>query len=117
MITSKHPGRTSNARLLVTFSLVCLLLFLFFSGHIVTPLSDHGLAGGLLLILFFATIKRDQTGCAPTLAGSSLRVFIVVASLFLWLRYLVWRGSETLPLEFGAASAICGLLLFFAECY
>ena len=117
MITSKHPGRKSNVRLLVTFSLMCLLLFLFFSEHIVTPLSDHGLAGGLLLILFFATIKRDQTGCAPTLAGSSLRVFIVVASLFLWLRYLVWRGSETLPLEFGVASAICGVLLFFAECY
>ena len=46
-----------------------------------------------------------------------IRISMIFLSLAATLRYLIWRGSETLPLHFGVAAAIVGLLLFGAECY
>lgn len=62
----------------------------------------------VLLILFFADTKRQNP---------KIRIAISLISLLLSTRYIYWRGSETLPLEFGFLSIILGLLVFGAELY
>ncbi len=50
-------------------------------------------------------------------SASIVRLLLILCTTLLSLRYLIWRGSESLPLESGLPSAICGLTLFIAECY
>ncbi len=50
-------------------------------------------------------------------SDSVVRLLLILGTTLLSLRYLIWRGSESLPLESGLPSAICGLTLFIAECY
>lgn len=50
-------------------------------------------------------------------SASIVRLLLILGTTLLSLRYLIWRGSESLPFESGLPSAICGLTLFMAECY
>ncbi len=50
-------------------------------------------------------------------SASVVRLLLILGTTLLSLRYLIWRGSETLPLESGLPSVVCGLMLFGAECY
>lgn len=45
------------------------------------------------------------------------RLTIIMLSCFLSLRYMHWRATDSLPLQFGLVSMVCGLLLFAAEGY
>lgn len=46
-----------------------------------------------------------------------LRLAVIFICSFLALRYMYWRATETLPMQFGWLSMVCGLLLFSAEIY
>ena len=73
-------------------------------------------SAGLMLLLVWAMslIWRDR----PARAGYEvIRIAMIFISLTMSLRYLIWRGVETLPLHLGIAAASAGLLLFAAECY
>ena len=79
-------------------------------------LEEQCLSSGLMLLLVWglSLVWRDR----PTLAGYELiRVALIFISLAMSLRYLIWRGAETLPWHLGIAAASAGLLLFAAECY
>jgi len=45
------------------------------------------------------------------------RLSIILICTFLSLRYMHWRATESLPLQFGWLAMVCGLLLFAAEGY
>lgn len=45
------------------------------------------------------------------------RLTIILLCTFLSLRYMHWRATDSLPLQFGLLSMVCGLLLFAAEGY
>ncbi|MFM8468043.1 MAG: UDP-forming cellulose synthase catalytic subunit [Oxalobacteraceae bacterium] len=68
----------------------------------------------LLLVWTMSLIWRNR----PSRAGYEvIRVAMILISLAMSLRYLIWRGAETLPLTLGIAAVSAGLLLFVAECY
>lgn len=46
-----------------------------------------------------------------------VRLAIILTSTFLSFRYINWRATETLPIQFGLISMVCGLLIFCAEAY
>jgi cellulose synthase (UDP-forming) len=46
-----------------------------------------------------------------------VRIAIILISIFLTFRYINWRATESLPMQFGLLSMVCGLLLFMAESY
>ena len=55
---------------------------------------------------------------SKTLQRQSLwRLVVIVLCGFLALRYIHWRATESLPLQFGLLAMVCGLLLFLAELY
>ena len=64
----------------------------------------------LALSLFWR--DRQHLGSAGV-----VRIMLVIGTTLLSLRYLIWRGSESLPMESGLPSAVCGLILFIVECY
>lgn len=79
-------------------------------------LEEQCLSSGLMLMLVWglSLIWRDR----PALAGYEVvRSAMIFISLAMSLRYLIWRGTETLPLHLGIVAASAGLLLFVAECY
>ncbi len=45
------------------------------------------------------------------------RLLIIFITIFLTFRYMYWRATESLPMQFGLLSMVCGLLLFMAEAY
>ncbi len=46
-----------------------------------------------------------------------VRLTIIMLCAFLSLRYMHWRATDSLPMQFGLLSMVCGLLLFAAEGY
>lgn len=68
----------------------------------------------VLLVWLMSAIWRDRSDRPGYDVVRNAMIFL---SLTLSLRYLIWRGTETLPLQLGAAAAGAGLLLFAAECY
>lgn len=46
-----------------------------------------------------------------------IRLLMIYICMFLLLRYMYWRATETLPTQWGMVSMIAGLLLFIAEAY
>lgn len=46
-----------------------------------------------------------------------LRLCIIFIVTFLTFRYLNWRANDSLPMQYGLVSMICGLLLLLAEGY
>jgi cellulose synthase (UDP-forming) len=70
----------------------------------------------VLLSILFGCYKASPY--VKSIRGAdTLRLTIVFISGFLALRYMYWRATDTLPLEFGIVSFVCGFLLFFAELY
>ena len=78
---------------------------------------DLQIAGSICLLTFMLMLSlfwRDRQQLA---SANVVRVLLILGTTLLYLRYLIWRGSESLPLESGLASTVCGLTLFIAECY
>ena len=67
---------------------------------------------GFMLILSLFWRDRQHLGSATI-----VRLLLILGTTLLSLRYLIWRGSESLPLESGLPSVVCGLILFTVECY
>lgn len=105
----------SPARALLSLALPCLAASLLFAS---LPLSgDAQIAvstAALLLMLAAVLIWRERP---MSRAASTVRFLLVFANFALYLRYLLWRGSETLPFELGWLAAACGMVLFLTECY
>ena len=57
--------------------------------------------------------RRAQTDRSRRL----VRLAIILICTFLALRYMYWRATDSLPLQFGLIAMVCGLLLFAAEVY
>ncbi len=68
----------------------------------------------VLLMWVMSLIWRDRSARPGYEVIRSAMIFLSLATT---LRYLIWRGTETLPLHFGLAAAVVGVLLFGAECY
>ena len=78
---------------------------------------DLQIVGSLCLLTFMLILSlfwRDRQQLA---SANVVRILLILGSTLLFLRYLIWRGSESLPLESGLTSLVCGLTLFIAECY
>jgi cellulose synthase (UDP-forming) len=93
-----------------------VMLGAIFTAVATLPLA-HGaqllLAAPLLGVLMLAV---SLSGRARTLRMKSLlRLTVIAVSTFLFLRYMQWRAFESLPLQYGLLSMVCGLLLFLAE--
>lgn len=74
------------------------------------------LASSVLLAVLAFTYRVGRR--ARTLRGRQYaRLVVIFLSLFLALRYMHWRATESLPLQFGLVAMVCGLLLFLAEGY
>jgi len=68
----------------------------------------------LLVMLILSLIWRDRQ---RSRSASVVRMTLIVGTTLLSLRYMIWRGTESLPWESGLPSIVCGLMLFGAECY
>ncbi len=77
---------------------------------------EQWLGSGLIVLLVWlmAVIWRDRNS-RP--GYEIVRTAMIFLTLTMSLRYLIWRGTETLPLSLGVGAAIAGMLLFAAECY
>jgi cellulose synthase (UDP-forming) len=95
------------------------ILFLSIYGFLSTiPASytTQAIVSIVLLAILFGCYKASAY--VKNIRGAdTLRLTIVFISGFLALRYMYWRATDTIPLEFGIVSFVCGLLLFFAELY
>ena len=92
----------------LAFSLLGLLL-LALATLPTTTSQQTLLAGALLLVLtVLCTVDRRRT-------NAGLKLFIMLIGFFLSSRYIYWRATETLPLEFGLLSMVLGLIVFGAE--
>jgi len=66
----------------------------------------------ILLVLYrVSKVYRHRSG------RLYVRIAIILISIFLTFRYINWRATESLPMQFGLLSMVCGLLLFLAESY
>jgi len=113
-MTDAAPQVSSN-RMLSALWLVVFLLFLLSSTLAVTSQTQLVFSASLLLLIglvYFFSRKKS-----PRISERTLRLAIIFLCSFLLIRYLFWRATETMPMQFGAASMICGLLLFLAELY
>lgn len=73
------------------------------------------IATAMLVILYLC--YRISTRPFGLKYRAGFRLAIIFIALFLSSRYMYWRATESLPIHFGIASMICGLLLFIGECY
>jgi cellulose synthase (UDP-forming) len=93
-----------------------LAAFLFFASvpglHASQNLMSVFLVTVLIGAYLLCKVVTPQTRLAKT-----LRLTIILINVFLSLRYMVWRATETLPLQFGLPSALLGFLLLLAELY
>jgi cellulose synthase (UDP-forming) len=71
---------------------------------------------GLLLIVLLIAYKLSRLASNPVVLHV-IRLTVIFISVFFTFRYLNWRATESLPMQFGLLSMICGLLLFLAESY
>ncbi len=98
--------------------LMLLFLIAALTATAIVPLPRDvqlGISVGLLVLMSVASVVwRDKTQGSG--AGAA-RTFMMLASFALYLRYLVWRGTDTLPFDFGWVAAACGLVLFLTEAY
>ena len=92
-------------------------LFLFiFLATLPTDREVQLVISGFLLVVLCGFYQYSLRGKSK--ADSDLiRIVIIVIGIFLSFRYMYWRATETLPLQFGFASLVFGLLLFAAEAY
>lgn len=74
------------------------------------PMVEQGLVFGLMIALYLSDGGYRERQKRPL-----LRVAIGVLTIFLTLRYLNWRLSDTLPFGFGAVNIALGVVLVLAE--
>jgi len=107
--SSRHDALPTVSVGLGVAGLVCV-------ASLPATFEEQWVSSGLMLLLVWAMslIWRDR----PNLPGYEvIRSAMIFISLTMSLRYLIWRGTETLPFHLGFAAATAGLLLFVAECY
>lgn len=105
----------SPSRALLSLALPCLAASLLFASLPLTGEAQIAVSSiALLLMLGAVAIWRDRPASK---AASAVRIILIVANFALYLRYLVWRGTESLPFELGWLAAACGMVLFLTECY
>ena len=104
--------------------LVALYVFFWISGiaaitYLATlPLTTDTqiLISGCMLLALFICYQFSRH--IKKLEGSSLlRLVIFLLAALLAFRYLYWRGTQTLPFNYGVMSIIAGCLLFLVECF
>lgn len=116
MTASSATDVTEKSRgLLLASWLAVFALFVFFSTLSIPSQTQLVFSGSLLLLLVFC-YQISLHRIRPS-EGTSLRLVIIFICTFLTLRYVYWRATETMPMQFGVASMIAGLLLFLAELY
>jgi cellulose synthase (UDP-forming) len=103
----------------VTIALIALVAaavagFLIFVPYALTAEAQIRNAAVLLPVLFCLTVSRQYVS---GMAAVVIRMVIISISVVLIMRYLVWRGTYTLPYHLGPTAMTCGVLLFATECY
>jgi cellulose synthase (UDP-forming) len=93
-----------------------LAAFLFFASVPGLHASQNLMSVFLVTVLISAYLLCKYVTPQTRLA-KTLRLTIILINVFLSLRYMVWRATETLPLQFGLPSALLGFLLLLAELY
>jgi len=99
-------------------TLVWLFAMLCFMGLCFLPLGTQAqsvIGNTMLVLLFFC--YRLSTRPFGVKYKAELRLVIIFIALLLSSRYMYWRATESLPMHFGVAAMVCGLLLFAGECY
>ncbi|MES2830405.1 MAG: UDP-forming cellulose synthase catalytic subunit [Pseudomonadota bacterium] len=98
------------------------LVWLFATGCFMAlcylPLQAHAqavIANTMLVILFIC--YRISVRPMGQRHHHALRLVIIFIALLLSSRYMYWRATESLPMHFGIAAMVFGLILFLAECY
>jgi len=110
-----NPSQSAHRIVRPLMLLLMLAAILFLAVVPLPPAAQFTMSACLLLLIsvvFF--VWRDRPAARGTAAA---RLFIMLVTFALYLRYLIWRGSETLPFELGWVAGICGLILFITECY
>jgi cellulose synthase (UDP-forming) len=69
------------------------------------------------MLLFLYVSYRYSTKPSSQRHQPIIRLIVIFVALFLSSRYIYWRATETLPLQFGIVAMVLGLALFLAECY
>lgn len=122
MQADKHPGtlfpaflHTHARRLELAIWCLSAVVFVYLS---LIPTTQHAqvlISAALLTVLggCYLLGRRAQDPRRRRLA----RLTIIMLCTFLSLRYMHWRATDSLPLQFGLLSMVCGLLLFAAEGY
>lgn len=105
----------SNKHLSFWLWLALLLLLINLSlvpvSHQAQLIVSAFLLGGLLFVYNLSRIISNLSW------QQWFRLLIIFITLFLTFRYMYWRATESLPMQFGLVSMVCGLLLFLAEAY
>lgn len=109
----RHERRSHRLQLFAWLACACVLVYL---TLVPIELRAQALTSSAVLALLGACYAFGRR--TRTLRGRRLaRLLIIVLCAFLSLRYMHWRVSDSLPLQFGIVSMLCGLALFLAECY
>ncbi|MEK9940612.1 MAG: glycosyltransferase, partial [Methylotenera sp.] len=98
--------------------LIWCALFATMIGLSFVPITHE--AQGLLsivLITILLVLYRVSKAYRHRSGRLYVRIAIILISIFLTFRYINWRATESLPMQFGLLSMVCGLLLFLAESY
>ena len=95
--------------------LLALAGFMFLSFLPIGARTQLVVAGAMLLTLY--GFYRLSTHAVSERSQQSIRLVIIFIGLFLSSRYMYWRATESLPLQFGVASMMLGLALFLGEAY
>lgn len=106
------PISAVSAAIRMSLGSIVLVLIAYASAS----LNEQLLASAMVILLMetISLIWRDH----PERRGYEvMRNAMIFISLVMSLRYLIWRGTETLPFALGGTAIVAGLLLFAAECY
>ena len=101
-------------RVQIAIGVTTLLVLMILATIRSTRTVDVLIAVVSLMMLLTAYLLRDQQSAHPY---RSIRFTVIGISLFLSLRYLFWRATETLPLQYGPLDIACGVILLMTECY
>ena len=92
------------------------LLIVVLAGAAILPIAgplpgiEQGLVFGLLLVFYMVEGGYRKRRKRPV-----MRVSISILTMFLTLRYIDWRITQTLPYGFGTVDLILGIILIFGE--
>ena len=82
------------------------------------PASLHAQVVASVVLLALLGVCYEFGRRARTMRARRLaRLLIILLCTFMSLRYMHWRATDSLPLQFGIVSMLAGLLLFLAETY